>query len=124
MTLADPELPLGRCCPAHDCVAALLAAVGALVRIVVAILLDDDERSFGFARSVLNIPPGFFSGLGVLAVGCSVDGVWLGDAMGCALGVLDDLATSRSELSLVKYEGRFGGAGRRSETGAGRGSSA
>ena len=52
---------LGRC-GCHDNVAAFAAAGGGLFRIVVAIL---SPGALGFDRRVLNIPPCFFSGLGV-----------------------------------------------------------
>jgi hypothetical protein len=78
---------LGRC-PAHTCDAAEAAAVGALPRNVVAILLEDEElfRSLPSFRNVLNIPP-LFSGLGVLDPlrGCSPGGTKFEAALPCRL---------------------------------------
>lgn len=61
LVVLTSTLEFGRC-GCHDSVAAFAAAGGGLLRSVVAILL---LGSFGFDRRVLNIPPTFFSGLGV-----------------------------------------------------------
>lgn len=116
-------LPLGRCCcPIQLCVAAFAAAGGGRVRSVVAIFPDELVRSFGFDLSVFSIPPDFFSGLGVLALGCPFDGgARFGEVLDCRLIVL---GASVSELRLLTYDGRGGCAGRRSGVAVGRGISA
>ena len=115
---------LGRCKPAHDWLAAFAASVGGRERSVVVILpVAELVRSFGAARKVLSIPPGFFSGLGVRALGCSPDGgARCVDGAPCRLIVLG--ASSTAAFG-PPYDGRFGcGGGRRSEYGEGRGRSA
>ena len=112
----------GRGGPAHTCVAAFAAAGGGRVRIVVAIF-PEPGRSFWPGRKVFNIPPVFFSGLGVLARSLpdGGGGVRAGDANGCRLFVR---SISKLDLSVPPYDGLGGGAGRRSGTGgAARGKS-
>lgn len=91
--------------------AALAAAGGGRLRILLAIFPPDDARSLLPARNVFNMPP-FFSGLGVLALELSPTGVVrLDDNPGCKLLVR---GISSAELFVVLYEGRGGCAGRRS----------
>ena len=113
------ELGLGG---THDNVAALEAAGGGRLRSVVAILPEPALCSFGFDLSVFNIPPLFFSGLGVLARGePGSGGARFDESVDCKL--FDRVASSPKLLALL-YEGRGGGAGRLSGGGVGRGISA
>ena len=90
-------LELGRCGAAHDSVAAFDAAGGGRVRKVFGIF--DEVFSLGFDRGVFNMPPFFFSGLGVLARSLDPEGgARFGDV---ALCILFALGTSSRELLLV-----------------------
>jgi hypothetical protein len=81
------DVLLGLGWPLHTCVAAFAAAVGGLFRSVDA-SFPDEARSLGFDLNVFNMPPDFFSGLGVLARGCEVGGgVRLAEALDCRLMV-------------------------------------
>ena len=91
----------------HTCVAAFAAAGGARVRIVVGIL-PDPGLSFCVGRRVFNIPPVFFSGLGVLARSFVGTGVSAGEITGCKLLVR---SMSKLDLSGATYDGLGGGAG-------------
>ena len=122
LLLGTALLPLTLCCPLHTCVAVLAAAGGGLLRNDDVSLDDDEVLSFGFARSVLSIPPAFLSGLGVLPRDCDEFGVAkLGDVLDWRLIVR---GASLSELGLLTYDGRLGTRGLRSGVGGGRGMSA
>jgi hypothetical protein len=101
----------GRCCgPDHTCAAAFEAAVGGLFLRLLAILPPELVRSLLFDLRVFNIPPDFFSGLGVLSLRP------FGWAGGASLAVVAELKllvlpASSPELIPLEYEGRVVGRG-------------
>lgn len=106
--------------PAHTCVAAFAAAGGGRVRnVVFAILPLCGGLSF---RNVLNMPPLFLSGLGVLSRGRPATGgtKLVEELLFCRLLVRG----TSPELFLLTYDGRGGGVGRICVIGCGRGMSA
>lgn len=121
------ELPLGvaegrgggGAGPDQTCVAAFAAAGCGRFRKVV-VIFPDACLPFPSARNVFNIPPLFFSGLGVRVRALSpIGGVRLGD--GDFLGCEVSRVTLSRELFLLIKDGRGGGTGLFSGAGVGRG---